>query len=206
MLHTDAARVAARLGKPRPETADLLVFPARTRLAQVPTSQLAAVVAALAAGGDLGALAAAAGPGALVEPMGKSERHWFVCVHGARDARCGAAGKPLVDALRRLAEGGGERVWAVSHIGGHVHAGNVMYTHPCAIPAVAHADCMCLCMGDASDYGDGDWYGQVTAATAAVWAQAVRTQRLPLTQWRGRAGLDPAAQRVLYQGARGCSC
>ena len=117
----------------RQDAADLLVFPTRVQLVDVPEDRLEAVLAVLykdAAGpGSIAALQAAVGPGARAEPLPADERYMFVCVHGARDDRCGRCRDGLLPALRARAATARPRirVWGTSHVGGHVHAGNVLY-------------------------------------------------------------------------------
>ena len=69
-------------------------------------------------------------------------QHLFVCVHGARDKRCGECGPPLAERFQaELARRGLSQEVAVrktSHVGGHRYAGNVLV------------------------YPGGDWYGYVT--------------------------------------------
>ena len=67
-------------------------------------------------------------------------RHVFVCVHAARDERCGSCGPPLLAAIEAaVAELGLDDVTvrATSHVGGHKYAGNVIV------------------------YPEGVWYGYV---------------------------------------------
>jgi hypothetical protein len=59
------------------------------------------------------------------------DRFVFVCSHRVRDARCGYCGPVLVEAIRKevaakLGGGGNVHVFACSHVGGHVYAGNVL--------------------------------------------------------------------------------
>jgi hypothetical protein len=75
-----------------------------------------------------------------------NDRHVFVCSHRSRDGRCGYCGPALVDLLRNAISAEGTaattrgdappprvHVWPCSHVGGHVHAGNVIvYTRSCA--------------------------------------------------------------------------
>ena len=78
--------------------------------------------------------------GRRVESVSIPGRHVFVCVHAARDERCGRCGPPLLAAIREsVASAGLEdvRVRATSHVGGHKYAGNVLV------------------------YPEGVWYGYV---------------------------------------------
>ncbi len=54
---------------------------------------------------------------AVVQPQ------YFVCMNGQRDVCCARFGRPLYSALRERL---GERVWQVSHLGGHRFAPNVL--------------------------------------------------------------------------------
>lgn len=75
-----------------------------------------------------------------------SGRHVFVCVHEARDERCGCWGPPVISALRKAcrAEGLDVHVRATSHVGGHKYAGNVLV------------------------YPEGVWYGYVRPEDAPM--------------------------------------
>ena len=75
-----------------------------------------------------------------VESEALPGRHVFVCVHAARDERCGRCGPPLLAALTAAVESAGLEgvtVRATSHVGGHKYAGNVLL------------------------YPEGVWYGYV---------------------------------------------
>jgi hypothetical protein len=77
---------------------------------------------------------------APIESQPLPGRHVFVCVHRARDERCGSCGPPLLAALEAaVARRGLEDVTvrATSHVGGHKYAGNVIV------------------------YPEGVWYGYV---------------------------------------------
>ena len=115
----------------RSDASDLLLFPQRIRLVDVPEDRVSAILEVLyndATAASAIALAAAAGSGARVEALPASDRYLFVCIHGARDDRCGQCRHTLLPALRTSAASASTpiRVWGTSHIGGHVHAGNVM--------------------------------------------------------------------------------
>lgn len=72
--------------------------------------------------------------------------HVFVCVHAARDERCGRCGPPLLEALERAIRTEGlvdVVVRATSHVGGHKYAANVLV------------------------YPDGVWYGYARPEDAA---------------------------------------
>lgn len=106
---------------------DVVVFPERRRFVDIDDRQAESILN--------GERPVDAG---RVEAVG--ERIVLVCVHGARDARCGECGPPLLQKLRRaVVEAGLDdvRVWGSSHVGGHKYAGNVLI------------------------YPEGVWYGRV---------------------------------------------
>lgn len=81
-----------------------------------------------------------AGKRAGVESESLPGRHIFVCVHAARDERCGRCGPPLLSAVREALSASRLKdvtVRATSHVGGHKYAGNVLV------------------------YPEGVWYGYV---------------------------------------------
>ncbi len=116
---------------------DLLVFPDGLRYRNVDGAAWPAILAGLA-GGELPAGA---------EPL--AGRWTFVCVHAARDERCGRCGPPAIAALRAevAALGLDSQVRATSHVGGHKYAGNVIV------------------------YPDGVWYGHVGPDEARLLAR-----------------------------------
>jgi len=86
------------------------------------------------------------GARARVESEPLPGRHVFVCVHAARDERCGRCGPPLLVAVREAVAAAGlddVTVRATSHVGGHKYAGNLLI------------------------YPEGVWYGYVRPADAA---------------------------------------
>lgn len=102
--------------------------------------------------------------------------HVFVCVHGRRDARCGACGPPLVERFRtELATRGLTQQVAVrktSHVGGHRYAGNVLV------------------------YPGGDWYGYVSPDDVPrIVERHLEGGGLVTSLWRGRMGMTPEEQR-----------
>jgi (2Fe-2S) ferredoxin len=104
-----------------------------------------------------------------------SGRHLFVCVHAARDARCGACGPPLVEgflaALEARGLAGRVAVRRSSHVGGHEYAGNVLI------------------------YPGGDWYGYVTPGDVErIVDQHIGAGQIVRDLWRGRMGLSPEEQ------------
>ena len=104
------------------------------------------------------------------EPSGDDPAHFiYVCTHKARDARCGRAGPPLVEALgeaaKRRRKDGGPRVavHGTSHVGGHKYAG-------CAIA-----------------YPSGDWFGHVAKPNSEeLLSTVIAAKRWP-SKWRGNA-------------------
>lgn len=99
---------------------DLLVFPDALRYRGVTDATWPAVLSEHARGGR---------PASSLHPEPVLGTHLFVCIHAARDERCGRCGPPVLDALRRaLAERGlrDVHVHATSHVGGHEWAANVI--------------------------------------------------------------------------------
>ena len=214
-------------------TGDLLLFPARLRLADVPAERLPAVMDALYADGlvdrasadrasagrasaDRAALAralqTAAGPSATVADLAPALRYLFVCAHARRDDRCGACLGGLLPALRAAAAAPGARppglsVWATSHIGGHAHAGNAMYVDvPPRVRGAARLTCAafsCSSVADASDFGAGDWYGRLRPEDVPDLLAALADGALLLPHWRGRYG---SPRRGLYPQGRAPHC
>ncbi|MFN2383857.1 MAG: sucrase/ferredoxin-like family protein [Gemmatimonadota bacterium] len=113
---------------------DLLVFPDRVRYHGVDESAWEAILQDQLEG-------AGVCPSARSTPL--SGCHVFVCIHGARDERCGKCGPPLLAAFRdAVGEAGDVTVRATSHVGGHKYAANVLV------------------------YPAGAWYGYATPADA----------------------------------------
>ena len=109
---------------------DLLVFPESVRYRVDDDTAWRAVLVDHLCGGRRAPLDSQPLPG----------RHVFVCVHMARDERCGNCGPPLLAAMEAaVAERGLDdvSVRATSHVGGHKYAGNVIV------------------------YPEGVWYGYV---------------------------------------------
>lgn len=110
------------------------------------------------------------------EPL--AGQHVFVCVHGERDARCGACGPSLLQGLRAeiATRGLAEQVTVrgASHVGGHRFAGNLLI------------------------YPGGDWYGYVTPEEVpGIVSQHLAQGKLVRELWRGRMGLTPEEQLAL---------
>lgn len=115
---------------------DLVVFPDRIRYRAVDEERWRAIVRDHALGGV---------PAEDVPWSDEPGRWVLVCVHAARDPRCGDCGPPLARAIEREAAAAGladVRVRASSHVGGHKYAGNVIV------------------------YPEGVWYGYVRPADA----------------------------------------
>lgn len=109
---------------------DLLVFPEAVRYRVADLADWRRVLAEHLRGGGRPSLDSEPLPG----------RHVFVCVHMARDERCGNCGPPLLAAIEAAVARRGLRdvtVRATSHVGGHKYAGNVIV------------------------YPEGVWYGYV---------------------------------------------
>lgn len=89
----------------------------------------------------------------------------FVCVHAARDERCGRCGPPVLEAVRRgCADEGLDDVTvrATSHVGGHKYAGNLLI------------------------YPEGIWYGTVTVQDVPrILREHLRRGRLVDDLYRG---------------------
>ena len=115
---------------------DLLVFPDAVRYVGVRETSWPSVLEDLTSEQPSGAFRR--------EPL--HGRWLFVCVHAARDERCGRCGPPVLEALRRSCdeeELADVTVRATSHVGGHKYAGNVLV------------------------YPEGVWYGTVVPDDAA---------------------------------------
>lgn len=88
------------------------------------------------------------------------EPHYFVCLNGQRDVCCARFGRPVYAALRERL---GERVWQVSHLGGHRFAPNVL-----SLP-------------------QGAMYGRVSADDIDDFISTVENGRLDFSHLRGQA-------------------
>ena len=168
------ASVAAQSTPQVADGSDVLVFPDMLRHRAVRAEQAAALVSRYS---GIGAASLAAELPAVERLSGC---HLIVCVHGARDERCGSTGPPLLSAL---ADEVGERalgdvsLYGGSHVGGHKFAGCLL-----AFPS-------------------GDWYGQLSAASAAeVVGECVVADRILTQHWRGRVGLTAEAQLAASAG------
>ena len=154
--------------------ADVLVFPDLLRHRGVSADQATALATRYGSSG-VQSLA-----GALPAAERLAGRHLIVCVHGARDERCGTAGPALLTALAdEITERGITDVslYGGSHVGGHKFAGCLL-----AFPS-------------------GDWYGQLTAASATeVVGECLVAERILHRHWRGRVGLATDAQLAASAG------
>merc|ERR1719163_1438067 len=91
------------------------------------------------------------------EPL-EGEKHLLVCVHGTRDPRCGEIGPQLISSLQESLAALGDsehvedvRVHAVSHVGGHKFAANLVV------------------------YPQGDWYAPSDARASRAGTLALHT-------------------------------
>ena len=162
-------KVTAATGNTAARGHDVLVFPDMVRYCAVgaehPDVDIAALVEDHLVGGKVSTRL-------VSEPL--AGHHLFVCVHAARDQRCGDQGPELAVAVERELSGRGMSDVTVrrsSHVGGHRYAGCVI-----AYPA-------------------GDWYGMLTSELASRFVdQCVAGNRMLAEHWRGRLGMAPAAQ------------
>ena len=163
-------KVTAATGNTAARGHDVLVFPDMVRYCAVgaehPDVDLAALVEDHLLGGRISTRL-------VSEPL--TGHHLFVCVHAARDQRCGDQGPELAAAVEQeLRERGIHDVTVrrSSHVGGHRYAGCLI-----AYPA-------------------GDWYGMLTSELAPRFVdQCVAHNRMLAEHWRGRLGQSPAAQQ-----------
>jgi len=119
---------------------DLLVFPEAVRYRGIDRDRWRIVLEEHLLGGGRAGIESEPLPG----------RHVFVCVHAARDDRCGRCGPPLIEALEAAVEREGlndVEIRATSHVGGHKYAGNVII------------------------YPEGVWYGYVRPEDAGRLAR-----------------------------------
>ncbi|KAI8821649.1 Sucrase/ferredoxin-like-domain-containing protein [Fimicolochytrium jonesii] len=105
--------------------------------------------------------------------------HILVCIHGARDCRCGDKGLPLYDSLKKEVAKRGlsdtVKVYGVSHIGGHKHAGNAVV------------------------YPAGNWYGLLEKEDAGKLLDSALENKVLWDKWRGRLGLTKEEQEGIYR-------
>lgn len=100
---------------------------------------------------------------------------YFVCMNGQRDRCCARFGRPIYNALR---EQFGDRVWQVSHLGGHRFAPNIL-----TLP-------------------QGGVYGRVTDANLQAFADAVERDELHFESLRGLGWHNKAVQAAQVFSAR----
>jgi hypothetical protein len=104
----------------------------------------------------------AAGPGQspLAAARKLSRPRYFVCTNGQRDLCCARFGLPVYNALR---ESVGDRVWQVSHLGGHRFAPNIL-----VLP-------------------DAVMYGRVNPETLHEFVSVVESGKVAFAHLRGRS-------------------
>ena len=162
-------KVTAATGNTAARGHDVLVFPDMVRYCAVGAGNADVDLAALVEDHLLGGRISTR---LVSEPL--TGHHLFVCVHAARDQRCGDQGPELAAAVEQeLRERGifDVTVRRSSHVGGHRFAGCLV-----AYPA-------------------GDWYGMLTSELAPRFVdQCVARGEMLSAHWRGRLGQDPAAQ------------
>jgi len=96
-----------------------------------------------------------------------SEPLYFVCMNGQRDICCARFGRPVYQELRMQF---GDRVWQVSHLGGHRFAPNVL-----SLPA-------------------GDVYGRLTSNGLSAFHAAIEQGELYFDCLRGVSWYSKSAQ------------
>ena len=135
---------------------DLLVFPEAVRYSGVDAKTWPAILAEHLVEGRISAAAPH-------RPL--TGHHVFVCVHGARDERCGRCGPPVRRAIEAACEASGTTdvtVRATSHVGGHKYAANVLV------------------------YPEGVWYGYARPEDAErIVSEHLRERRIVQDLWRG---------------------
>lgn len=98
----------------------------------------------------------------------------LVCTHGKHDPCCAVRGRPVAEALSRVAP---EATWECSHVGGDRFAANVV-----VLPA-------------------GTYLGRVPPAAAAEVVAAARAGRVPLAYSRGSSRWAPVEQAAQHFAA-----
>ncbi|KAJ1637729.1 Sucrase/ferredoxin-like-domain-containing protein [Pavlovales sp. CCMP2436] len=179
-----AATLAAGAGD---APGDVLMYPDGVRVRNVTPADAEALmdlVTSLPKGG-LAADTPLLGAGGLaLEPAqaraGGTPAAVFICAHTSRDKRCGLIGPALRDIFAdELAVAGRQDVPVrmVSHVGGHVYAGNV----------IVYAQ------------AQGHWYGYVDPGAAAELVREHIVGGTPLIRWklwRGEVGLSEEEQKA----------
>lgn len=103
--------------------------------------------------------------------------HYFVCLNGQRDVCCARFGRPVYSALRERL---GERIWQVSHLGGHRFAPNV------------------LCLPQ------GGMYGRVSPDEIDEFIAHIEASKLDFAYLRGQAWYQKAVQAAeVFAGQQG---
>lgn len=106
-------------------------------------------------------------PPPAVEATAIEAAHYFVCMNGKRDICCARFGRPIYQQLR---EAVGERVWQISHVGGHRFAPNVL-----ALP-------------------QGGMYGRLSEDRLAEFVRLIESGALDFGHLRGRSWFPPLVQ------------
>lgn len=99
------------------------------------------------------------------------ETLFLVCTHGKRDKCCAKFGRPVYEALAKLAPA---QTWACSHLGGHRYS---------AVTAVLPA---------------GIYYGLLSPAVLPAWHTALQQGQIFPAHFRGRTCYTPAVQAAEY--------
>jgi hypothetical protein len=208
----DGARGALTVTAFEGAPGELVLFPHRLRFTvrgSTLSDAAAAALVQLAVQGkvvDL-ALAAALPPS---EPLRGGRI--MVCVHAARDRRCGLCGPELVEELRaELRRRGLLWTWAqvngCSHVGGHKFAGNVLVFVERSASERERA-----AAAEAKEPGPpatliGDWYGYITPRDVPAIVDAAQRGLVLVPKWRGTLGLGQRTASLLAKddafGARG---
>jgi anti-anti-sigma factor len=145
---------------------DLLVFPDQVRYLNVQESDLPVLIEDHFEGGRVSS---------RIPHVPVTGHNVFVCVHAARDMRCGVAGPPVAEVFQASLEARGlaeqVAVRRTSHVGGHKYAGNLLI------------------------FPSGDWYGYVTPVDVErIIDQHIVAGAIVWDLWRGRMGLSPEEQ------------
>ncbi|MSP14401.1 MAG: sucrase ferredoxin [Chloroflexi bacterium] len=141
---------------------DLLSFPDMTRYHGVREADIPDFISEVLVAGQ---------KGERWSPISLSGRYLLVCIHSARDERCGLCGPKIAAALAQEIQAhglaGNVHILQSSHVGGHRFAGNVLV------------------------YPEGVWFGHVTADTAPRLVENYLLQGQDEPQlWRGRMDLS----------------
>ncbi|KAI5480173.1 ferredoxin [Pseudohyphozyma bogoriensis] len=172
-------------GKFENESYEAYLYPDYLRIPSISLSNLASIESLIL---SLPSSPPTPPPSATTSSPPKKRATIYVCTHGSRDCRCGDLGEPLVTALesevewRKLGGEDGVTVKRVSHIGGHVWAGNAL---------VYREDGTC------------DWYGLLRESDAAqlVFLSQSDSTEPWWPRWRGRLGVSPEKVKEMYDEA-----